>query len=45
MKFYEYSGMSYKQASREAERLLSCNGWFRSFDRLSALYEIMKRQP
>lgn len=42
MKFYEYSGMSYEQASREAARLLARDGWFRSFDRLSALYEIMR---
>ena len=41
LKFIEYSGMSYEQASREAERLLAL-GWYRNFDRLAALREIMR---
>jgi NTP pyrophosphatase (non-canonical NTP hydrolase) len=36
----EYSGMSYEQASREAERLIA-KGWYQNFDRLMALYQIM----
>lgn len=43
MRFREYSGMSYEQASREAARLIERKGWFQSFDRLSALREIMLR--
>lgn len=42
MKFYEYAGMSYEQASREAERLIRV-GWFRHFERLSCLRQIMTR--
>jgi len=40
--FIEYSGMSYEQASREAERLIN-KGWFQNFDRLCVLREIMLR--
>lgn len=40
--FPEYSGMSYEQASREAARLIETPGWFRSFERLTALREIME---
>lgn len=43
IKFYEYAGMSYEQASREAERIINRLGWFRAFDRLSALRDIMRR--
>lgn len=47
MKFYEYSGMSYEQASREAERLLDNKrpngGWYKNIDRLIALKQIMDR--
>lgn len=43
MKFYEYLGMSYEKASREAGRLIKHNGWFQSFDRLAALREIIVR--
>jgi hypothetical protein len=42
-KFPEYSGMSYTQASFEAARLIN-SGWFRNFERLAALHEIMKRE-
>lgn len=41
MKYPEYSGMSYEQASREAERLVQ-DGWYRNFDRLSALHHAME---
>ena len=43
MKFYEYYGMSYEQASREAERLVQ-RGWFKNFERLEALRWIMLRE-
>lgn len=43
MKFYEYAGMSYEQASREAERLLANGGWYKNIDRLIALKQIMDR--
>lgn len=43
MKHGEYSGMSYEQASREAERLVA-QGWFKNFDRLMLLHEIMSRE-
>lgn len=42
MKHYEYAGMSYEQASREAERLVKL-GWFQNFDRLETLRQIMLR--
>lgn len=42
MTFYEYAGMSYEQASREAERLVKL-GWFQNFDRLNTLRQIMLR--
>jgi hypothetical protein len=32
------------QASREAARLIARDGWFRSFERLAFLREIMQRQ-
>ena len=41
MKFIEYSGMSYEQASREAGRLIE-RGWFQNWERLAALREIMR---
>lgn len=45
MKYYEYAGMSYEQASREAERLLGNKGpnggWYKNIDRLIALKQIM----
>ena len=41
MKYIEYSGMSYQQASREAARLIERLGWFLSFDRLTELHAIM----
>ena len=40
----EYSGMTYEQASREAERLIERDGWYRSFARLVVLRGIMQRQ-
>jgi hypothetical protein len=43
MKYYEYAGMSYEQASREAQRLIERFGWYKSFDRLTALKRIMDR--
>ena len=36
----EYKGMSYEQASREAYRLIQ-KGWFRNFDALAELHQIM----
>lgn len=42
--FQEYSGMSYEQASREAQRLIEKDGWYRNFDRLATLRAIMQRQ-
>jgi hypothetical protein len=41
MRYYEYCGMSYETASREAERLSKY--WYKNFDRLRALKEIMDR--
>jgi hypothetical protein len=43
MAYPEYSGMSYEQASREAERVIARWGWFRGFERLAALRQIMQR--
>lgn len=43
MKYYEYGGMSYEQASREAARLIARRGWFGSWERLEVLREIMQR--
>lgn len=38
----QYVGMSYEQASREAERVIkSRGGWFANFDRLQILHRIM----
>lgn len=42
--FQEYRGMSYEQASREAECLIQCKGWFQSFDRLAHLHQLMQRE-
>ena len=39
--FPEYRGMSYEAASREAERLIEQDGWFRSFHQLRGLYALM----
>lgn len=39
--FTEYRGMSYEQASKESERLVNKDGWFRSFQKLAVLREIM----
>ncbi len=36
--------MSYEQASREAQRLIEKDGWYRNFDRLATLRAIMQRQ-
>jgi hypothetical protein len=33
----EYSGMTFEQASREAEHLIKRDGWFKSFGRLGVL--------
>jgi hypothetical protein len=41
MDYLEYLGMSYEQASREVQRLCERGGWFRNFDRISALRQIM----
>lgn len=38
----EYRGMSYEQASREAERLVE-RGWFRNFTGLAHLRDIMRQ--
>jgi hypothetical protein len=43
MKFYEYAGMSYEQASRAAEQVIRVWGWYQGFERLKALHEIMER--
>jgi hypothetical protein len=43
MRFTEYAGMSYEQASREADRLVK-RGWFVNFERIVALREIMLRE-
>ena len=40
--FPEYKGMSYGDASREAERLIGYPGWFKSIQRLDCLARIMK---
>jgi hypothetical protein len=43
VKFYrEYMGMSYEQASREAERLINLHGWFAAWERLAELRTIMQ---
>ncbi len=44
MKFYEYAGMSYEQASREAEKVIQRYGWYQGFERLEVLREIMTRE-
>ena len=43
MKYIEYAGMSYEQASREAARLIERSGWYASLDRLIVLKDIMDR--
>lgn len=43
-KYHEYHGMSYEQASREAERLIKLN-WFQHWDRLKALHQIVATGP
>jgi len=40
-RFIQYSGMSYEDASREAARLIARDGWFKNWERLVALREIM----
>lgn len=40
--YTEYSGMSYEQASREADRLIKTYGWFSAFNRLKELHMIMR---
>lgn len=40
----EYAGMSYEQASKTAATLIEREGWYKSFDRLAALREIMVRE-
>ncbi len=42
LRFPEYSGMSYEQASREATRLIEERGWFWAWDRLCELRRIMQ---
>lgn len=42
--FIQYSGMTYEQASREAERILQRDGWYRSMDRLIVLRRIMDQE-
>ena len=42
MRFIEYAGMSYEQASREAARLIQMEGWFKSWEKLVVLYAIMR---
>lgn len=39
--FPEYRGMSYEQASREAEHVIKTIGWYAGFRRLEALRAIM----
>lgn len=39
----QYQGLSYEGASREAERLIE-QGWFKNWDRLVILHEIMVRE-
>lgn len=38
----DYRGMSYEQASREADRLIAHGGWYRNFEKLKELREIME---
>lgn len=38
---FNYAGMSYEQASREADRVLARYGWYQGWDRLVALRTIM----
>jgi hypothetical protein len=40
-KYEEYIGISYEQASREAQRLIDFMGWYQSLDRLIELKRIM----
>lgn len=39
----EYSGMNYSDASKEADRLIRKEGWFRNFGKLCELQAIMMR--
>jgi hypothetical protein len=41
--YREYLGMNYEQASRAADELIKRDGWYKSFDRLAALHDIMQR--
>lgn len=41
---FDYRGLSYEQASREATRLIERHGWFQSFERLVALRGIMLQE-
>jgi hypothetical protein len=41
MKYSKYAGMSYEQASREAQLIVELLGWYKGFDRLTALKQIM----
>lgn len=41
--FPEYKGMSYRDASKEAQRLIK-QGWFLNFDRLKMLHYVMERE-
>lgn len=36
----EYAGMTYEQASREADRLI-IQGWFKNIERLKVLHKIL----
>lgn len=40
-RYPEYAGMSYEQASREADRVLEREGWFGGFLRLESLRALM----
>ena len=40
---FGYFGMSYEQASKEADFLVKRDGWFKSWDRLIHLHAIMKK--
>lgn len=40
-KFPQYAGISYEKASREASRLIKL-GWYRNFDKLKMLRDVME---
>lgn len=44
MKYPEYSGMTYQQASREAKRLIDAGGWVLAWPRLEELRRIMMHE-